>query len=112
VQDEILANIGIAIWLYGWAIIWPLSRWGLRRSQRECRVLFWIFVIAIGLEAASFIYLWSLYHSGNRDWFMAWMFPQAVATIAWFASLLTLLNVALTPTHKASSTHEPGSPVT
>ena len=106
-QDEILANIGIAIWYYGWAIIWPLSRWGLRWSERECRVLFWIFVVAIVLEAESFIYL-----SANRDSLVAWMFPQTVATIAWFASLLTLLNVALTPSHKASSTHEPRPPVT
>lgn len=111
-EDDTLAKIGMAVWIYGWIIVWPIARWVLRLSERGCRVLFWIFVVALGLEVASFIYLWGLYHDGNRDWFMAWMFPQAIATIAWLASLLTLLNMALTPAPKASSTHEPGSPVT
>ena len=87
VADDAIANLMSLLWLFGWVALWPLGKWWLRLSTS--RTLLVIFVVGAVLELASFSYLWSAYQSGNRDWFMAWLFPQAVATFAWIASIGT-----------------------
>lgn len=94
-QDDTLTNIGFAVWLYGWVVVWPFARWVLRRTRDECRTLLWIFFATLTLQATSFIYIWDLHRTGNRDWFMAWLFPQAIATISWVASLIALAVMVL-----------------
>jgi hypothetical protein len=103
VDDDTLAKIGFGVWLYGWVIAWPLARYGMRRTSQQCRLLLWILVIGVVLEVASFIYLWDLHRAGNRDWFMAWLFPQATASIAWVASFIAFIFVAVSGAPAKSS---------
>jgi len=95
VHKDTLAIIGFSVWLFGWAAIWPVARWGFHRTPSECRVLLWIFLATLVLEAASLFYIWDLHRAGNRDWFMAWLLPQAIATISWIASLIALAVAVL-----------------
>jgi len=92
-HEDTLATIVFSIWLYGCLAVWPFARWVLRRKASECRVLLWIFFITLALQVASHVYIWDLYQARNRDAFMAWLFPQAIASISWVASLTVLAFV-------------------
>jgi hypothetical protein len=92
VHEDTLGTIGMSVWLLGWAALWPLARFVLRRTPTVCRELFAIFIGAVLLDIASYIYIWDLRQSGNRDWFMALFFPQTIATVAWISSLLSFFR--------------------
>ena len=87
-----LGEIAMSLWIFGWAALWPLARFGLHRPRAVCRELLWIFLAALVLQLASMAWIWDLRASGTRDWPMALLFPQTIASVAWFASLLAFFR--------------------
>jgi len=85
-----LGDAAMLVFLYGWLAAWPCARWLLGRRGTGMRVLQWTFIVGLVLEAAGLAYVWDLHRSGNRDWWMAWAIPQAVAALAWVISLIAL----------------------
>jgi len=102
VPEDALVLVLLNSMLYGWALIWPISRWGFRLKEKRYNVLGWIFAVALVLMAASHVYIWDLYASGNRDAFMAWAIPQFVGLGAWVASVVAL--IMLWANNRASAT--------
>lgn len=91
--EDALVVVLLLIIVYGWALIWPIARWSFGLRERRHNVLAWIFAIALVLSAASHVYIWDLYASGNRDAFMATAIPQLVGLGAWFASIVALIVI-------------------
>ena len=87
------ALVVVAIWLavYGWAFVWPVARWGLHLKSKRYNVLAWIFAVAVTVSAISHVYIWYLYASGNRDWWMATMLPQLIGIGAWIATVVAAI---------------------
>lgn len=87
-MGNVIAAGAMSMLIYGWALIWPVSRWGLHRRGKRYRVLGWIFAVAVVLSAVAHVYVWHAYASANRDAWMAWMLPQLVGWAAWISSII------------------------
>ncbi|QJR13498.1 hypothetical protein DSM104440_00282 [Usitatibacter palustris] len=88
--------------LYGWALVWPIARWGLGLKAPRYAVLAWIFGVSVALSAVAHGYVWYLFHSGNRDAWMAWALPQLIAAAAWVATVIA--SIVLWSGHNESAT--------
>jgi len=86
-----LTDFALTVFLFGWAAIWPVARWGLRLTGKRYRTLARIFALAVVLDALAILYVRYLHEAGNPDWWMAWLFPQFIAAVAWLASIIAVL---------------------
>jgi len=87
-MGDALAVGAILTLVYGWAAVWPISRWALHLRGKRYRVLGWIFAVAVVLSTVAHLYAWYAFASANRDAWMASIFAQLVGWGAWIATAI------------------------
>ena len=90
VWNQIIGPALLWIWIAGWVAAWPFARFVLRLPPKVCREMFWIVVIALGLDLAACVWIWRLHAAGERDWYYALALPELIATVAWICILSSL----------------------
>lgn len=90
-SDGLLLPVIAAVWLFGALALWPIARAIDSRARSSLRLLKWLFLVQLGLQAAWGVWL-AIQWSRDVSQIEHGLIPlYIIGTVGWLAAVLAFL---------------------